>query len=136
MEQFYWLTLTIVYITAQSTTSLFNFGFIVNCFFFLWHGQSLYLRPKHTMRRWWKTFIGYNFFVILAKVWLQVSLHKDEFLWLFGQRQPKVRQRFSYASITLPKQHCCTSQLPQHFFMLECPPGMKLKLFDNSLERK
>ena len=72
LEQLYWLTLSIVYITAQATASLFNAGFLLACFFFLWHGQSLYLRPKHTLRKWWKTFIVYNFVVILVKVWLQV----------------------------------------------------------------
>ena len=73
LDQFIWITLTVVYITAQNTTSLFNSGFIVGCFFFLWHGQGLYLRPRKIMRRWWKTFIMYNFFVIMAKVWLQVG---------------------------------------------------------------
>ena len=71
-DQFIWLTLTIVYITAQSTTSLFNSGFIVGCFFFLWHGQGLYLRPRYTMKTWWKYFLAYIFFVILSKLWLQV----------------------------------------------------------------
>eukprot|EP00794_Sanderia_malayensis_P018687 gene18687-20574_t len=73
LEQFYWLTLSIVYITAQTTASLFNAGFLMASFFFLWHGQSLYLRPKHTLRKWWKVFIGYNFLVILFKVWLQIA---------------------------------------------------------------
>lgn len=72
LDQFLWLSLSIVYITAQSTISIFNSGFIVGCFFFLWHGQGLYLRPRQTIKRWWKTFIAYNFFVIVVKVWLQL----------------------------------------------------------------
>lgn len=72
LDQFLWVTLTIVYVTAQSTTSLFNSGFIVSCFFFLWHGQSMYLRPRQQIKRWWKILITYNFFVIVAKVGLQL----------------------------------------------------------------
>ncbi|XP_065675959.1 piezo-type mechanosensitive ion channel component 2-like [Hydra vulgaris] len=73
LDHFLWFTLSIIYITAQTTISLFNSGFLVGCFFFLWHGQGIYLRPRKTMRRWWMILIFYNFFVILSKVWLQLA---------------------------------------------------------------
>ena len=75
-QHMYWVTLAVVYITVQSTISIFNFGFILWCFFFLWHGQALYLQPRTRLFRLWKIFIGYNYFTLLAKVCLQVSIIK------------------------------------------------------------
>ncbi|KAL9975258.1 hypothetical protein ACROYT_G012400 [Oculina patagonica] len=71
-QHMYWVTLAVVYITVQSTISIFNFGFILWCFFFLWHGQALYLQPRTRLFRLWKIFIGYNYFTLLAKVCLQL----------------------------------------------------------------
>ena len=71
-QHMYWVTLAVVYITVQSTISIFNFGFILWCFFFLWHGQALYLQPRTRLFRLWKIFIGYNYLTLLAKVCLQV----------------------------------------------------------------
>ena len=71
-QHMYWVTLAVVYITVQSTISIFNFGFILWCFFFLWHGQALYLQPRTRLFKLWKIFIGYNYFTLLAKVCLQV----------------------------------------------------------------
>ena len=73
-QHMYWVTLAVVYITVQSTISIFNFGFILWCFFFLWHGQALYLQPRTRLFKLWKIFIGYNYFTLLAKVCLQVGL--------------------------------------------------------------
>ncbi|XP_031574449.1 piezo-type mechanosensitive ion channel component 2-like [Actinia tenebrosa] len=70
-QHIYWITLAVVYITVQSTISIFNIGFILWCFFFLWHGQALYLKPKKKLLTLWKTFICYNYFILLAKVCLQ-----------------------------------------------------------------
>ena len=72
-QHMYWVTLAVVYITVQSTISIFNFGFILWCFFFLWHGQALYLQPRTRLFKLWKIFIGYNYFTLLAKVCLQVT---------------------------------------------------------------
>ena len=71
-QHMYWVTLAVVYITVQSTISIFNFGFILWCFVFLWHGQALYLQRRTRLFRLWKIFIGYNYFTLLAKVCLQV----------------------------------------------------------------
>lgn len=71
-QHMYWVTLAVVYITVQSTISIFNFGFILWCFFFLWHGQALYLQPRTRLFKLWKIFIGYNYFTLLAKVCLQL----------------------------------------------------------------
>ncbi|EDO47371.1 predicted protein, partial [Nematostella vectensis] len=71
-QHMYWVTLAVVYITVQSTVSIFNFGFILWCFFFLWHGQALYLQPRKKLLRLWKLFICYNYLTLLAKVCLQV----------------------------------------------------------------
>ncbi|XP_074617953.1 piezo-type mechanosensitive ion channel component 1-like isoform X1 [Acropora palmata] len=71
-QHMYWVTLAVVYITVQSTISIFNFGFILWCFFFLWHGQALYLQPRTRLFRLWKIFLGYNYFTLLAKVCLQL----------------------------------------------------------------
>lgn len=71
-QHMYWVTLAVVYITVQSTISIFNFGFILWCFLFLWHGQALYLQPRTRLFRLWKIFIGYNYFTLLAKVCLQL----------------------------------------------------------------
>ena len=76
-QHMYWVTLAVVYITVQSTISIFNFGFILWCFLFLWHGQALYLQPRTRLFRLWKIFIGYNYFTLLAKVCLQVRKQKD-----------------------------------------------------------
>ena len=76
-QHMYWVTLAVVYITVQSTISIFNFGFILWCFFFLWHGQALYLQPRTRLFRLWKIFIGYNYFTLLAKVCLQVGEQND-----------------------------------------------------------
>jgi len=76
-QHMYWVTLAVVYITVQSTISIFNFGFILWCFLFLWHGQALYLQPRTRLFRLWKIFIGYNYFTLLAKVCLQVGEQND-----------------------------------------------------------
>ena len=80
-QHMYWVTLAVVYITVQSTISIFNFGFILWCFLFLWHGQALYLQPRTRLFRLWKIFIGYNYFTLLAKVCLQVSAEQINNKW-------------------------------------------------------
>ncbi|CAJ0950887.1 unnamed protein product, partial [Mesorhabditis belari] len=90
---FYWVTLGVIFSTGTSTVTLFNLGYILGCFFFLWFGNSLFLRPMATALQLWDTLIFYNVSVIFVKISLQVvgcvymsQLYKN-FCWmlqLFG----------------------------------------------------
>lgn len=93
-QHMYWVTLAVVYITVQSTISIFNFGFILWCFFFLWHGQALYLQPRTRLFKLWKIFIGYNYFTLLAKVCLQVGLDAC------GTSRPFFRRKVTFMSVS------------------------------------
>ncbi|ESO07927.1 hypothetical protein HELRODRAFT_190815 [Helobdella robusta] len=44
----FWLTLLILFIAGTFRVNLLCLGYLLGCFFFLWHGQSLLLKPlKH-----------------------------------------------------------------------------------------
>ena len=47
----YWVTLVIVFIAGTSRISLFCMGYLVGCFFFLWFGQELLVKPLKNLLR-------------------------------------------------------------------------------------
>ncbi|XP_065315038.1 piezo-type mechanosensitive ion channel component 2-like isoform X2 [Gordionus sp. m RMFG-2023] len=68
----YWVTLTIMLITATNRVSLFCMGYLIASFFFLWYGNELFLKPLKTIYKFWTVLIAYNFAVIFIKAILQV----------------------------------------------------------------
>lgn len=68
----YWTSLAVVFLAGTNRVSIFSIGYLVGSFIFLWQGTEFYLRPIHTIIRWWTYLISYNLFVIATKVLLQI----------------------------------------------------------------
>ncbi|XP_037048036.1 piezo-type mechanosensitive ion channel component isoform X2 [Bradysia coprophila] len=69
---FYWMTLAIVFLAGTNRINVFSLGYLIGSFIFLWQGADFYLRPIHTIIRYWSYLIGYNIFVIAMKAVLQI----------------------------------------------------------------
>lgn len=71
---FFWFTLAVVFLAGTNRVNIFSIGYLMGSFFFLWHGAEFYLRPIHTILRWWGYLIGYNLLVITVKVLLHLPI--------------------------------------------------------------
>ncbi|XP_063932118.1 piezo-type mechanosensitive ion channel component isoform X3 [Zophobas morio] len=71
-NSFLWITLAIVFLAGTNRVNLFSIGYLIGAFVFLWQGTDLYLRPIPKIIKVWDLFLGYNVFVILIKVSLQI----------------------------------------------------------------
>lgn len=68
----FWITLAIVFLAGTNRVNIFSLGYLIGSFIFLWQGADFYLRPIHTILKWWGVLLGYNIFVITAKALLQI----------------------------------------------------------------
>lgn len=68
----FWVTLLILFITGTVRISIFCLGYLVACFFFLWFGQDLLLKPIKTIQRMWTVVLVYSYLVILLKCCFQI----------------------------------------------------------------
>lgn len=68
----FWITLAIVFLAGTNRVNIFSIGYLVGSFIFLWQGAEFYLRPIHTILKWWKYLIGYNIGVITLKTFFQI----------------------------------------------------------------
>ena len=64
---FYWITLAVLFMTANNRQNLFGLGYIVGCFVFLWNGNDFYLKNRRKVFRNWNYLIWYTWFVIVLK---------------------------------------------------------------------
>lgn len=69
---FFWCTLAIVFLTGTNRVNLFSIGYIIGSFTFLWQGTDFYLRPIHTILKWWNYLIGYNVTIVTIKTMIQM----------------------------------------------------------------
>ncbi|XP_031619369.1 piezo-type mechanosensitive ion channel component isoform X2 [Contarinia nasturtii] len=80
----FWITLAIVFLAGSSHPNIYSIGYLIGSFIFLWQGGEFYLRPIHTILRWWKFLVAYNVLVIIVKAMLHlpVCIFIDELeLW-------------------------------------------------------
>lgn len=70
----FWLVLSVVFITGATRISIFGFGYLLACFFFLLFGTKLLVKPSRTRLTLWDCLIIYNVGVIISKNMLSVSL--------------------------------------------------------------
>ncbi|XP_063215481.1 piezo-type mechanosensitive ion channel component-like [Bacillus rossius redtenbacheri] len=72
-QAFLWLSLTAVFFTAVNRVNIFSFGYLGLTFFYLWHGEKLYLLPTRSIMWQWNTcLLGYNLAVMMLKMVLQI----------------------------------------------------------------
>lgn len=71
---FFWFTLAVVFLAGTNRVNIFSIGYLIGSFIFLWQGAEFYLRPIHTILRWWGYLIGYNIFVITTKTVLHLPV--------------------------------------------------------------
>lgn len=64
---FYWITLAVLFMTANNRQNLFGLGYIVGCFVFLWNGNDFYLKNRRKLFRNWNYLIWYTWIVIVLK---------------------------------------------------------------------
>lgn len=69
----FWLVLSVVFITGSTRISVFGFGYLLACFFFLLFGTRLLVKPSRTRLTFWDCLIMYNVGVIISKNMLSVS---------------------------------------------------------------
>lgn len=69
---FYWITLAVLFMTANNRQNLFGLGYIVGCFVFLWNGNDFYLKNRRKVFKNWNYLIWYTWFVIVLKTILTV----------------------------------------------------------------
>lgn len=69
---FYWITLAVLFMTANNRQNLFGLGYIVGCFVFLWNGNDFYLKSRKKVFKNWNYLIWYTWFVILLKTILSL----------------------------------------------------------------
>lgn len=65
---FYWITLAVLFITANFRQNVFGLGYIIGCFIFLWNGNEFYLKPRLKILRYWSLLITYTCLVICVKI--------------------------------------------------------------------
>ncbi|XP_055299198.1 piezo-type mechanosensitive ion channel component isoform X29 [Sitodiplosis mosellana] len=70
----FWVTLAIVFLAGSSHPNIYSIGYLVGSFIFLWQGGEFYLRPIHTILRWWKLLVAYNVLVIATKAFLHLPV--------------------------------------------------------------
>ncbi|KAF4525371.1 hypothetical protein B566_EDAN014809, partial [Ephemera danica] len=68
----YWVTLVVVLVTGVNRDNLFSLGYLVGAFFFLHHGNDLYLLPVRKILHWWNILLSYNVAVIGLKAVTQM----------------------------------------------------------------
>ena len=64
---FYWVTLAVLFLTANNRQNLFGLGYIVGCFVFLWNGNDFYLKNRKKIFKNWNYLIWYTWLVIILK---------------------------------------------------------------------
>lgn len=91
---FFWATLAIVFLTGTNRVNLLSIGYIAGSFVFLWSGTDFYLRPIHTIMKWWNYLIAYNVSVVTIKTMIQMIgclflklLQKQSTCWLVQVRR-------------------------------------------------
>jgi piezo-type mechanosensitive ion channel component 1/2 len=67
LRHFYWFTLIMVLVTGVNRNNIFSLGYLVGAFFFLHHGNDLYLLPVRKILYWWNILLSYNVAVIGLK---------------------------------------------------------------------
>ncbi|XP_075902137.1 piezo-type mechanosensitive ion channel component 1 isoform X2 [Nelusetta ayraudi] len=68
----FWLVLSVVFITGSTRISVFGFGYLLACFFFLLFGTKLLVKPSRTRLTFWDCLIMYNVGVIISKNMLSI----------------------------------------------------------------
>ncbi|XP_048873648.1 piezo-type mechanosensitive ion channel component 2 isoform X2 [Brienomyrus brachyistius] len=64
---FFWLVLSLIFITGTTRISIFCMGYLVACFYFMLFGGSLLMQPVRHILRLWDWLIGYTCIVITFK---------------------------------------------------------------------
>lgn len=70
----FWITLAVVFLTGSSHINIYSVGYLIGSFIFLWQGGEFYLRPIHTILRWWLFLLAYNVIVITLKVTISLPV--------------------------------------------------------------
>lgn len=69
---FFWIALTITFLTGTRYGNIFSIGYIIGSFIFLWQGTDFYLKPIKVIVKWWNYLIAYNVAVIATKSLIQL----------------------------------------------------------------
>ncbi|XP_048464153.1 piezo-type mechanosensitive ion channel component 2-like [Rhincodon typus] len=63
----FWFVLCLIFITGTSRINIFCMGYLVACFYFMFFGGQLLLKPVKVILRRWDYLIGYTILVIVIK---------------------------------------------------------------------
>ncbi|XP_043565936.1 piezo-type mechanosensitive ion channel component 2-like, partial [Chiloscyllium plagiosum] len=63
----FWFVLCLIFITGTSRINIFCMGYLVACFYFMFFGGQLLLKPVKVILRRWDYLIGYTILVIVTK---------------------------------------------------------------------
>uniref|UniRef100_A0A8D0C1C5 Piezo TM25-28 domain-containing protein n=1 Tax=Salvator merianae TaxID=96440 RepID=A0A8D0C1C5_SALMN len=69
----FWFVLCLIFMTGTTRISIFCVGYLLACFFFMWFGRSLQLKPVKYLLRPWDCLIAYTGLVIVVKNLLAVG---------------------------------------------------------------
>ncbi|KAL4646317.1 piezo-type mechanosensitive ion channel component 2-like [Arapaima gigas] len=64
---FFWLVLSLIFITGTTRINIFCMGYLVACFYFMLFGGGLLLRPVRYLLRLWDWLVAYTCLVIAMK---------------------------------------------------------------------
>uniref|UniRef100_A0A8C9WR46 Piezo-type mechanosensitive ion channel component n=1 Tax=Scleropages formosus TaxID=113540 RepID=A0A8C9WR46_SCLFO len=64
---FFWLVLSLIFITGTTRINIFCMGYLVACFYFMLFGGNLLMQPVRYLLRLWDWLIGYTCLVIAMK---------------------------------------------------------------------
>ncbi|XP_065833236.1 piezo-type mechanosensitive ion channel component 1-like isoform X2 [Oscarella lobularis] len=67
-----WVTMLVVFLAGVSRITIFCLGYIVGCFYFLWHGQEQLRLPRDRLLRRWRGLLLYNYIVTLIQAGFQL----------------------------------------------------------------
>ncbi|CAD5110764.1 DgyrCDS132 [Dimorphilus gyrociliatus] len=71
-QYLFWLSLIFLFVTGTHRVTLFGLGYLFGCFYFLWMGMEMFVKPIKTLLRNWRLMLGFNLFVIFTKSCLQL----------------------------------------------------------------
>ncbi|XP_025076547.1 piezo-type mechanosensitive ion channel component 2-like isoform X5 [Pomacea canaliculata] len=73
MQYMMWVTMAVIFITGITHRSIFNMGYMIAVFCFMWYGNEFLLKPLRKLLRSWNLFIAYCVAVLFIKSFLQLA---------------------------------------------------------------